>query len=47
MKYICNVCVKGDYDYPVKYEFSSDDEMRLFLKNMSGVLWCKEAYCCD
>jgi hypothetical protein len=54
MKYIAivreNVQHQGEltksqqYDDATKYEFSSDEERRDFLKTMSGVLYCIDAY---
>ena len=42
--YIAIVHEKGEYDYPSKYEFSSNEERREFLKKMAGVLICTDAY---
>lgn len=44
MKYIAVVHEKGQYDDNVTYEFPSAEERGWFLKNMSGVLLCVDAY---
>ena len=43
-KYIAIVHENGYYNDNIKYEFMSEEERRDFLKNMSGVLICVEAY---
>ena len=44
MKYIAIVHEKGNLDCKTKYEFDTYEERRDFLKIMSGVLVCTEAY---